>query len=451
MGERILKTSFLFFFLGAFFLQGCAKNSYPSDKIKEALVKICHEEYGIEDIDVKIVGETIGVYLLLSKLFAADFKETAVTGKVRNLETLFEPSPEALEKVEDVLFSISRVLLSTDKPLKFYVLEATDIEKTGMQLVLSGYVEDVKRVRVWDISRNEYRKRVIHELHLNRAVMWHKPVRQFFKEISLTPVEELAQKYFGDAISSEALQVLFLNSLWSGKASDKKPVWEVLEVRSASVQKNQVLVYVKVRSDLGKPGAEMTELQYIFLLSLTEEHAHIVRIIPFQYKNESGQLERIPFPKELQIQENLDRWETEFPLQDMTLGSFLAQQMTRRAQALAASDERIQTTFRDIKLNFDYHEAKPPYFSLDLEASLRDFNHYNRKSLVFHEDMLYLLTEVSKEFVDLMRSYQFGAYDHLQLNLAQDPNPWVLGRNDLELFRRKKVDLQGLLSSPAKI
>ena len=173
-----------------------------------------------------------------------------------------------------------------------------------------------------------------------------------------------------------------------------------------------------------------------------------MRIIPFQFKNEQGEMERIPFPKELQIQENLERWETEFPMEEIHLGIFLAQQLTRRVQGLLSADERIQNTFRDIKLNFDYQEAEPSYFSLDLEATLRDFNNYNRQSLVFHEDMIYLLTLASKEFVEVLRSYQFGAYDYLRLNVAQDPTPWMLGREDLESFRRKKVDLQGLLTLP---
>lgn len=428
------------------FLAGCSQKSYPADRIKEALSDICRKEYGIEEMDVKIVGNTIGVYLPLKKLFAADFKEAAVTGKVRNLETLFEPSPEALEKVEDVLFSISRVILSTDKPFEFYLLEATDVEKTGMQLVLTGYVNDIKRVRIWDISRNEYRKRVIHELRLNRAVLWHRPVHNFFKDLETLPADQLKEKYFHDGVSEDILRNLFLNSL-IGKPGAKRN-WKVIDMRSVPVQRSEALVYAKVRVEENAPK-EPVELQYLFLVSLNEEQARIVRIIPFQYRDETGGMQKIPFPKDLQIQENLDQWEQEFPLAEVKLGVFLADQLTRRVQALVSGDERIQNTFREIKLHFDYKEDKPkPYFSLTLEASLKDFNNYNRTSLIFHEDMLYLLDVASREFVDVLRSYQFGNYEYLRLNVAQEASPWTLGREDLELFRRKKVDLQGLLSVP---
>ncbi len=432
-------------------LTSCSQQSYPAEKIKESLTKICRTEYGIEELDVQIAGETIGVYLPLKKLFAADFKEAVVTGKVRNLETLFEPSPEALEKVEDVLFSISRVLLSTDKPFKFYVLEATDIEKTGLQLVLIGYVDDVKRVRLWDISRNEYRKRVIHELKLNHAVMWHRPVRQFFKDLSDLPVTEVRKKYFQEQVPDTVLETLFLFNRPGHLAPKPGEVdWNVLEMRSAQAKKNEILVYARVKPYGGSYDfSANTEFAYLFVLSLPEEGAQITRIIPFQYLNDTGQLKKIPFPKELQIEENLENWQQEFKLEEVVLGSFLAQQLTRRVQAMASGDERIQNTFREIKLNFDYHpEAGNPGFSLDLETTLRDFNNYSRDSLIFHEDMLYLLNLASREFVDVLRSYQFGDYGYLRLNLAQDPAPRVFGREDLELFRRKKIDFQSLLSLP---
>lgn len=427
---------------------GCLPRvSYPADKLKDAIAEICRKEYGIENVDVKVVGQTLGVYLPLKKLFSADFKEAAVTGKVRNLESLFEPSPEALEKVEDVLFAISRVILSTDRPLDFYILQATDTEKTGMQLNLFGYINDIKRVRVSDISRSEYRKRVVHELKLNRAVLWHKPVRLFFNDLGELPIHDIQKKYFGERLTDEALQNLFYNSLQTGIKGKPRTRWNILDIRSTSVNKTEALVYAEVEPMLGEK--EEKALRYLFLVGLGEEEPRIIRIIPFQYQDKDGLTHRVRLPAELRIDENLDRWDREFSLEEMKLGPFLALQLSRRMQAMMAGDERIQNTFREIKLNFDYHEdSQRPYFSLDIEAVLKDFNNYKKGSLVFHEDMIYLLNLASREFVEVLRSYQFGDYDYLRLNLAQDPAQWILGREDLELFRKKKIDLQGLLSVP---
>jgi hypothetical protein len=131
------------------------------------------------------------------------------------------------------------------------------------------------------------------------------------------------------------------------------------------------------------------------------------------------------------------------------LGPFLAQQLNRRSQALAAMDERIQNTFREIKIEFNYQETPaPPHFDLSLEGGLNDFNHYSGNSLVFHEDMLYLLNKIYREFVNVLRSYHFGDYDYVSLKIAQDSNAWIMQRKDLELFRKNKMDLQNLLTLP---
>lgn len=447
--KQFFKTASLIFGLAVFLFtaQGCNKDSYPADQVKESILKICREEYGIQDIEVKIAGETIGVFLPLGKLFAADFKEAAVTGKVRNLETLFEPSPEALEKVEDVLFSVSRVILSTNRPFKFYVLEATDVDKTGMQLVVSGYVEDMKRVRFWDISRNEYRKRLIHDLKMNRAVLWHKVVRQFFKDLSEQPVEIVQKKYFGPEMPTEVLKALFNKAVITDISKTHKIEWKIVDIRSAAVRKNEILVYTKVQAPAEALQGKAKQLQFIFVVGLREEKERIVRIIPFQYQEKDGTFKEVSFPKELDIEDNLNRWETEFDLKEIDLGDFLAQQMSRRVQGIANSDERIQNTFRDVKMEFTYHKEDQPYFSLDMEVALKDFNHYSKGSLVHHEDMVYLLNLVFKEFADVMRSYQFGNYEALQLQVAQDPSPWTVSRDEMELFRRKKIDIQSLFSA----
>ncbi|HXV27561.1 MAG TPA: hypothetical protein VD913_01210 [bacterium] len=433
-----------------FLSAGCSR-TYPADKLKESLIDICKTEYGIDNVEVKIVGKTIGVYLPLKKLFASDFKEALVSGKVRNIDTLFEPSPEALDKVEDVLFSISRVILSTDLPLEFYVLEATDVEKTGLQLVLTGYVDDIKRVRIWDISRDEYRKRVIHELRPNASVLWHSPVRQFFGDLETLPLGEIREKYFGDKFSENSLQRFFFNTLRTGKPDEPLTRWQVLDIRSTGLDRSGAVVYAKVKPRHDVPIQDIPEgieLEYLFLISIQDESARITRIIPFQYEDEYGKWNKVSFPKELQIEDNLADWKEEFTVEDIQLGDFLSEQLTRRVEGLITADERIRNTFQGVKLKFNYHEeGQTPYFSMDIEeALLRDFNNYRRDSVVLHEDMLYLLNLASREFVDVLRAYRFGNFDHLVLNIAQEPNSWNLGREQLELFRRRKIDFQGLLS-----
>ena len=435
-------------------LAGCSQ-SYPSEKVKEAIQEICRREYGIENIQVKIDGSTIGVFLPIKKLFAVDFKEILATGdlKGQSLDSLFQPSPEALDQVEDVLFSISRVLLSTERKVDFYVLQATDVERTGLQLILSGYMNDIRRVRLWDISRDEYRKRILHELRLNRAVVWQRPVRSFFEMLEKNPSVAAAEPFFTGPVSREFFRThFFFDPEAEGTKTGR---WVLGAMRSAPLDSTRVVVFVPLTMEYDPaavaPGAFLvpsgTSLEYFFIMSFAEEQPRIVRVIPFSYRDENGAIRPLDIPDRFQIDNDIETWESEFPLTEIKLGDFLAEQLTRRTQNLVYADERVRNTFESIHLSFRYQEEKEerPYFSLDLDVKLKTPTTLSPPPSAEHEDVLYLLEILSREFVDVLRSYKFAEYEFLELNLSSDPAVRILGRDSLELFRRNKTDVQGLL------
>ena len=157
-------------------------------------------------------------------------------------------------------------------------------------------------------------------------------------------------------------------------------------------------------------------------------------------------MQKVPIPEELNIHKNLKLWEREFLFSDIHLGDFLAEQLTRRTQTLLFSDERIQNTFETIQVNVRYHqESAKSYFSLQLNLKLKTPTPCASVPSAFQEDVLHLLTLSSREFVEVLRSYQFSDYEFLELNLDSESVSHILGREDLELFRRNKVDLAGLL------
>lgn len=443
--------------LSAFFLSACSQKTYPSYKLKEAIQQICEDEYGIEDVDVKVVGKTLGVYLPVNRLFATDLKEAFLGGntKIEDVENLFRPSPEALDKIEDVLFAISRVLLSTDMKIDFYSLQATDVEQTGLQLVLNGYLDDIKRVRLWDISREEYRKRILHEIRLNRAAVWHRPVRSFFKSIRTESSLEEVNQFFEQPISRELYENLFLLNLNERGASALH--WKLGEMRSTPLEESEVLVYVpaRVQYDSKEVAEEMTAeapsgsfLEFLFVVSFAGEMPRIVRVIPLSFLNQEGKPEKLAVPEIQDLQHDLQSWDREFSFSDIHLGDFLAEQLTRRTQALLFSDERVRNTLDSLQLAFHFHEeSQKNYFSLEMDARPKTPGSLAVAGGVslLNEDLIYVLTLASREFVDVLRSYRFSEYDYLQLTLASDPIARVLEREDLELLRRNKVDLQGLL------
>ena len=433
---------------------GCS-HTYPPDQVQQAIRDICHKEYGIDEIKVKIVGKTIGVFLPIQKLFVTNFKEALSKGnmKINDLENLFRPAPEALEQVEDVLFSISRVILSTDRKLEFYLLQAADMDETGLQLVLEGYVNDIKRVRFWDISRDEYRKRVLHEIKLNRALVWHRPVRSFFETLEQAPSLKKIGAYFAQPMTPEVLQALFYVDPKRIPAGAVQ--WHLGELRSTPIESNNILVYVPATVEypakaLAQGAVKIPSgsfLEYFFVVSFASEQPQIVRVIPLSYVDNDKKIQKIPLPETMDLEKDLESWETEFSFSEIHLGDFLAEQLTRRTQTLLYSDERIHNTFEKVNLMFRYHQEGEPknHFSLELDLKLKSPVPTPLGPSLQNEDVLYLLNLTSREFVSVLRSYQFSDYEFLQLSLNSDPNARILGKEDLELFRRNKVDLQGLL------
>jgi len=146
-----MEKVFPFLVLLMFISSGC-KPTYPRTKVSDSIIKLCRDEYNTE-VKVKTEGKTLGVYMPIDNL----------------LDSSLQPSEESFEKLGNVLHVLSRVVLSTDADLEFIILVARDSKISGLELVLTRYVEDIKRFMVEDISRGEYIKRMLLETRLDPA------------------------------------------------------------------------------------------------------------------------------------------------------------------------------------------------------------------------------------------------------------------------------------------
>ena len=454
----IISVRLFFLCALAFLVPGCSEQTYKEDRLVEDLKQICRNEYKIDNIQVKAIGSTIAVFLPLKNLFSANIRDLAALSRVQNLESVLQPSQEALDKVEDVLFSTSRVVLSSDKKIDFYILQATDIEATGLQLVLTGYVDDIKRVRLWDIPRSEYRKRVMHDLRLNRTVVFAKPIYQLFNQLNSVPASELIHNLFVPRIDQESLSPIF-QSVMEEAAQKLDLNHEFLDIRSQVVENGEALIYVKLKETYSKAADDTrtfmypsgSELEYVFVIrSLLPDHYVISKVIPFFYLDEQGQIQKMPFPEELKMDESLEEWQPIFDVEEVKLGDFLAKQIGRRGESFLAADERIFNTFDNAKIGIDYQvtEAAAPYFllSLDLKPKGTVSTSSYVEDWMSHEDTVYLMNAVLKEFVSVLKSYKFENFSHFEIVNSQLTNPsLVLDKPILELFRKGKIDIHNLL------
>jgi len=431
-------------------LSGCGSATYPEARCKEALQEIALKEYNIPHIEIEFVGTTLGVFLPLDQLFAADLKEALMSGKVTDMESLFQPTEEAIDKVEDILFSMSRIMLSTDKKIDFYYLQATDVEKSGMDLTFMGQIDDLKRVRFWDIPRSEYRKRIIHDLHMNRAALWHRPVRHFFKDLNEATVSDVQDRYFPNTDQAKWTGEFFFTDAHGRELPRGRAKWTILDLRSIPIQDHDIVVYAKAEvaaKDPAETSFRPKVMEYLFQVSTAGDTEKIRRIIPMAYLDDKAATPDFTFTREM-VAKSLPNWEKEFKTPDITAGDFLSRQLTRRFQMIAAEDERISNTFASIKLVVRFEPRPQPSFLFDAVASLR-----NPKEVAYslgqgiHEDVLYFWDRVAREFVEVLRSYSFKDYEFLKFQLSQGGKTltWATTREDLELFRRHKKSLKDIL------
>ncbi|MFZ5802217.1 MAG: hypothetical protein ACOY3K_03775 [Candidatus Omnitrophota bacterium] len=440
--------SLFFFIWAAGVLTGCGSSSYPGDRLEQSIRDICAKEYQVYDVSVKVAGQTVGVFLPVSNLFSADFSDEKGLEKAQDLESLFQPSEEALDRIDDVLFTISRVIMSTDKNILFYILQVGDQKNPGIELLLTGNVDDIKRVRVWDISRDEYRKRVFHEIRFNQPLIWHQRIRRFFESLSTGAFEELSD--LTDLYGEDSIDRFFLDLVPGASRAEALPRWEIRDIRSAMENDQEAIVYVRAaavldREDIRRPAPEF---EYFFSINVKDSGTRITKIIPFQFVNTQGEFERVTFPKELRVEENLAKWSEDFTIVPVRLGDFLAKQISRRVEAILMNDERVLLTLEGLKIDFEYQEADPnSSFVLNVEALPREVRKVKGDlSEPLHEDLLYLIDLAMREFVKVTHSYGFSEYEYLQLNLVRDMESWIFPQEDLERFRRRKIGLAPLLS-----
>lgn len=176
---RKLELFLVFIFsLFAFSVSGCGP-TYPKEHVDSSIIDLCKKEYDV-DVEVKIAGKTLGVYIPLGGLIN---------------ENLAVDS-HAIGKVDDVIMSVSRVALSTDADFNFYVVVAQDPLIPELELVIIRYVKDVKRFLVTDISRSEYFNRMITEIKLTPQVQKEKLVRGLFENVGFEISDKVVEEYF---------------------------------------------------------------------------------------------------------------------------------------------------------------------------------------------------------------------------------------------------------------
>ncbi|MFH1782153.1 MAG: hypothetical protein ABH848_00875 [Candidatus Omnitrophota bacterium] len=389
------------------------KPTYPKEKFEESILKLCKEEYGI-DVDVKIIGSTLGVYL-------------PIDGLVDSQMQLVEKSGE---KIENVALSIHRAALSTDRPLTLYSLTARDTKTLGAEFNMVGSTYDIIRVRLLDISRGEYHKRILRSFKFNPTVIGEQKIRKLFKDInenspSVTKIKDLF--YPLNVIAKEGTQKIDIINMSHKEISDEEAIFYIKTKEHYDV-KPEFDIY----KNIFPPGFEN---EYLILINISSFDNPIKEIVSRYIYIDTEIRER-------DLRDTFDKYIDSgylgidgLPNRELTLDWFLTQTIVRRIRLLFLEDNVLKKNFKLLKLGAIAQEGV-----LHFRFNFSSTEETPESEKIVFDKLLKTITQV-------IHRYDFKDFEAVEvMDSASEKRIKVL-KKDLEKFRRGKIKIEDLLKT----
>lgn len=410
MIARQLKSFLIILLLLA--IPACDKPTYSKERIKESLIKLCKDEYAL-DVSVRITGSTLGVLIPIDGLIDSDLKLNKKAG----------------EKIEDVALSMHRVTMSADSPPQTYSLVARDTKSIGAEFVLTGYVYDVVRVRLLDISRDEYHKRIIRDFRFNPCVAGEEKIRELFN--ALNENSPFAQN----------LKPLFYPIYAIGKDGSQKI--EITEVLSKEISAQEALFYVKTKEYYDPiPGFEVYRAifpsgfsnEYLFLINMSLFPNPLKEMVPKYFYSETELRQR-------NLQETFDQYNDlgyigvdGFPKKELTLDWFLSQQIARRIKLFFEQNRKLAGRFT-IKDSRGISENM--VFRFTFSAAI--------DNPTIKDDKI-IFSSILKLIANILRRYSFEDFEGVELIDARpDGKKIYLSKDDLKRLRKGSIKIEDII------
>jgi len=144
--SRSITIELIIILLIPFFVSACAPD-YPKEKVIESIINIAKEEYNLQ-VEAQQINRTVGVIIP-----GGDFFEIDSLGRLA-----FNPEEE--KKLNELIFSITRVLYNSDIDIDFYIITLLG-EQKGLECSIIGTVDDLKKAWIGSFSPGELSMRRI--------------------------------------------------------------------------------------------------------------------------------------------------------------------------------------------------------------------------------------------------------------------------------------------------
>ena len=183
--RNLVKAALLLFSFSLYLnLSGCQNSLEPTFKEEDIpyLVKqICKDEYKL-DVITERTETTLWVYAPLAKILDKDYgiKE----GKILD--------EEMTDKLRNILSTVGRVVLSSNKAPEFFALWSSDIN-IGLDYILIGNVLDIKKSYAGSLPFTELNKRYVMKFNINPEAV-QDTVGRHLKLYNITLPDFLAQQ-----------------------------------------------------------------------------------------------------------------------------------------------------------------------------------------------------------------------------------------------------------------
>lgn len=410
MNTRLLR--FLSILLLLISLPACTQATYTKEKVEQSVIKLCKDEYGL-DVQAKIIGSTLGVFIPVDGLVDQDLRLDSDAG----------------EKIEDVALSIHRVIMSTDKPLRFYILTARDTKTPGAEFVLTGFIYDVVRVRLLDISKGEYHKRILRDFKFNPVVVGEVKIKELFSALN------------EDSPSVQNVKPIFYPIYAIGKEGSQKI--EVVGMASKEISAQEALLYVKTKEyyePLPGFGAYRTIFlpgfgnEYLFLINISMFPNPIKEIVP-KYFYSGAEI------RQRDLKETFDQHKDigyigidGLPKRDLEPDWFLSQQIARRIKMVFGEDKRLKELF-SVQTSEGSVNNKIFQFSFSITS--------NKPS---DKDDEIIFSRILKLVGRVFYRYSFEDFEGIEIIDARPGGKKLyLSRDDLERFRSHRIKIKDII------
>lgn len=170
---------------------GCrpAQPTYSKKSIEEAIIALCKKEYNTQP-KVWLLGETLWIYIPQPQLITKEAQW----------------NKETIEKVNKVKMGACRVVLSMNPRPKFMAVVASDIGEYGIDCTIINWINDIIKVQLQNISRDEFFRRSVIKIEDNPRALFDREGKHIEKkDIKLEDflVEQIAQR-INASFTSEA-------------------------------------------------------------------------------------------------------------------------------------------------------------------------------------------------------------------------------------------------------